>query len=85
MDGITDVSYEEEEAKISFKMCSFQAFTLMQETYANFPFKDWELRPLGQDSAVFTIYGALINLSITIQVWDRHAHQHLPWFKNKWK
>lgn len=71
MDGITDVSYEEAEAKISFKMDSFQAFVLMQETYANLPFQSWELRPLGQDSALYTINGALIGLSITIQVRDR--------------
>ncbi|XP_059182374.1 dynein axonemal intermediate chain 7 [Centropristis striata] len=67
MDGITDVSYEEAEAKISFKMDSFQAFVLMQETYANFPFQSWELRPLSQDSALFTVNGALIDLRITIQ------------------
>ncbi|XP_039997547.1 dynein intermediate chain CFAP94, axonemal isoform X2 [Xiphias gladius] len=67
MDSITDVSYEDEEAKISFKMGSFQAFVLVQETYANFPFQSWELRPLGQDSAVFTVNGALIDLSIMIQ------------------
>ncbi|XP_022604872.1 protein CASC1 [Seriola dumerili] len=67
MDGITDVSYEEEEAKISFKMESFQAFVLMQETYANLPFQNWELRPLGQDSAVFTVNGALFDFSIMIQ------------------
>ncbi|KAM7378036.1 hypothetical protein PAMA_013097 [Pampus argenteus] len=67
MDGITDVSYEEEEAKISFKMESFQAFVLMQETYANLPFQSWELRPLGQDSALFTFNGALTDLIITIQ------------------
>lgn len=70
MDGITDVSYEEAEAKISFKMDSFQAFVLMQETYANLPFQSWELRPLGQDSALFTVSGALMDLSITIQVRD---------------
>ncbi|KAI3366884.1 hypothetical protein L3Q82_009525, partial [Scortum barcoo] len=67
MDGITDFSYEEAEAKISFKMDSFQAFVLMQETYANLPFQSWELRPLGQDSALFTVNGALMDLSITIQ------------------
>ncbi|XP_028304731.1 dynein axonemal intermediate chain 7 [Gouania willdenowi] len=66
-DGIMDVSYKENEAKISFKMDSFQAFTLMQETYINFPFKSWELRPLGQDCANFTINGALKDLSITIK------------------
>ncbi|XP_068573032.1 dynein axonemal intermediate chain 7 isoform X2 [Cebidichthys violaceus] len=67
MDGITDVSYEEAEATISLSMDSFHAFVLMQDTYANFPFQSWELRPLGQDSALFTINGALIDLSITIQ------------------
>ena len=70
MDGITDVSYEEAEAKLSFKMDSFQAFVLMQKTYANLPFQSWELRPLGQDSALFTVNGALLDLSITIQVRD---------------
>lgn len=73
MDGITDVSCEKDKAKISFKMDSFWPIVLMQETYANFPFQSWELRPLGQDSALFTINGALIDLSITIQVGHRRA------------
>lgn len=68
MDGITDVSYEEAEDKISFNMDAFHAFVLMQDTYANLPFQSWELRPLDQDSVLFTINGALIDLSITIQV-----------------
>ncbi|XP_039891524.1 dynein intermediate chain CFAP94, axonemal isoform X1 [Simochromis diagramma] len=67
MDGITDISYDESEAKISFKMDSFQAFALMQKTYANLPFQSWELQPLGQDSALYTVNGAFINISITIQ------------------
>ncbi|KAK9525539.1 hypothetical protein VZT92_016234 [Zoarces viviparus] len=67
MDCITDVSYEEAEATISLNMNSFHTFVLMQNIYANFPFQSWELRPLGQDSALFTINGALIDLSITIQ------------------
>lgn len=70
MDGITDVSYEKEDAKISFKMDSFQPLVLMQETYTNLPFQCWELRPLGQDSALFTVNGALVDLSIKIQVRD---------------
>uniref|UniRef100_A0A3Q4I3L2 Dynein axonemal intermediate chain 7 n=1 Tax=Neolamprologus brichardi TaxID=32507 RepID=A0A3Q4I3L2_NEOBR len=67
MDGITDISYDESEAKISFKADSFQAFALMQKTYANLPFQSWELRPLGQDSALYTVNGAFMNISITIQ------------------
>ncbi|XP_076010503.1 dynein axonemal intermediate chain 7 [Genypterus blacodes] len=67
-DGITEVCCKEAEAKISFKTDSFHAFTLMQHTYANLPFQSWELRPLDQqDSALFTISGGHIQLSITIQ------------------
>ncbi|XP_057711930.1 dynein axonemal intermediate chain 7 isoform X1 [Corythoichthys intestinalis] len=62
---------EEEESsggtKVSFKMEHFYPFVLMQRTYANFPFRRWELRPLGKDSALYSIQGALIDLSITIQ------------------
>uniref|UniRef100_A0A672HGG5 Dynein axonemal intermediate chain 7 n=1 Tax=Salarias fasciatus TaxID=181472 RepID=A0A672HGG5_SALFA len=66
-DGIADVCHEEAEARVSFKMDSFQAFVLMQETHANLPFQKWELRPLGQNSALLTISGALLDLSITVQ------------------
>ncbi|CAB1345768.1 unnamed protein product [Coregonus sp. 'balchen'] len=47
------------ERKISFKMDTFYAFTLLQDSYANMPFQSWELRPLGQDSALLTITAAL--------------------------
>uniref|UniRef100_A0A3P8WER5 Dynein axonemal intermediate chain 7 n=1 Tax=Cynoglossus semilaevis TaxID=244447 RepID=A0A3P8WER5_CYNSE len=66
-DGITDVSYSQEEDNVSFKMDSFHAFVLMQETYINLPLQRWELRPLGRDSAVFTFNGAFITLIITVQ------------------
>ncbi|KAM3858988.1 dynein axonemal intermediate chain 7-like [Diretmus argenteus] len=66
-DGITDLSYEASEARISFKMDSFHTCVLMQDTYANLPFQSWELRPLGRDSALFTVNAALITVSITIQ------------------
>ncbi|XP_077449706.1 dynein axonemal intermediate chain 7 isoform X2 [Stigmatopora argus] len=67
-----DEEEEEEEensrgAKVSFKIERFSPFVLMQRTYANFPFRSWELRPLGKDSALYTIHGAIIDLSITIQ------------------
>ena len=86
MDGITDVSYEDKEAKISFKTGSFQAFVLMQETYVNLPLQSWELRPLGQDSAVFIVNGALIDVNITIRVGNRrvlYALKNFSYFKNK--
>ncbi|XP_037837308.1 dynein intermediate chain CFAP94, axonemal [Kryptolebias marmoratus] len=67
MDGITDVSFEQAEAKVSFKAETFQPFVLMQKTYVNLPFQSWELRPLGQDSARLSVNGALFNLSITVK------------------
>ncbi|CAL8318758.1 unnamed protein product [Lota lota] len=66
-DGVSGVSYEADQARVSFKMDSFQAFVLMQETYALLPPQDWTLQPLGQDSARLSIKAALIALSITVQ------------------
>ncbi|KAK0145462.1 Protein CASC1 [Merluccius polli] len=66
-DGVSEVSFEADEARLSFKMASFQAFALMQEMYANLPLQDWTLRPLGQDAALFSVNAALVTLSITIQ------------------
>lgn len=67
-DGITDISFKEAEAKISFKMETFLPFVLMQKTYINLPFQSWELQPLGPSSARFSINGPLFDLSITVQV-----------------
>ncbi|XP_050963039.1 dynein axonemal intermediate chain 7 [Labeo rohita] len=66
-DCISEASYDAETRSISFKMDTFYAFTLLQESYANMPFQSWELRPLGQDSALFTITGALIEVCITVK------------------
>uniref|UniRef100_A0A3P9LV89 Dynein axonemal intermediate chain 7 n=1 Tax=Oryzias latipes TaxID=8090 RepID=A0A3P9LV89_ORYLA len=63
--GVMDLTYQEAETKVSFRMPSFRPFVLMQETYANLPFQSWELRPLSDNSALFSISGALLHLSIT--------------------
>lgn len=68
--GVMDLTYQETEAKVSFRMPSFRPFVLMQETYANLPFQSWELRALSDNSALFSISGALLHLSITVQVGD---------------
>ncbi|XP_012730073.2 protein CASC1 isoform X2 [Fundulus heteroclitus] len=87
-DGITDVSYEEAEARISFSMETLQTVALMQNTYANLPFRGWELRPLGQNSALFTIKGALLDFSITIQnnqcMLEMEQHRGLSHLTGKW-
>ncbi|XP_074554374.1 dynein axonemal intermediate chain 7 [Halichoeres trimaculatus] len=88
MDGISDVSYDEAEAEISFKADSFQAFVLMQETYVNFPFQSWELRPLDQNSALLTVNGALVDISITIKgdqcMLQSERERGLCHLKGKW-
>lgn len=63
-----ETSYNSEERSVSFKMDSFYAFTLLQETHANMPFQYWELRPQGQDSVTLTITAALTEVSISVQV-----------------
>lgn len=68
VDGITDISHQEEDAKISFKADSYQPFVLMQETFINFPIQGWELRPLGQDSVLYTIRAPLIEFGIKVKV-----------------
>ncbi|XP_049330959.1 dynein axonemal intermediate chain 7 isoform X2 [Astyanax mexicanus] len=66
-DCIMDTSYSAETRSVSFRMESFSSFTLLQEIYANMPFQSWELRPLGQDSVLFTLNTALSELSITVK------------------
>ncbi|KAI7791914.1 putative protein CASC1 [Triplophysa rosa] len=66
-DCISETFYDAEARSISFQMNAFYTFTLLQESYANMPFQSWELRPLGKDSALFTITGALIEINITVE------------------
>lgn len=68
MDGVTDICHDEEEAKISFTAESYQPFVLMQDTFINFPIQGWELRPLGQDSVLYTIRAPMIEFGIKVKV-----------------
>ncbi|XP_071189199.1 dynein axonemal intermediate chain 7-like [Salvelinus alpinus] len=53
-------------------MDSFYAFTLLQDSYVNMPFHSWELRPLGQDSALLTITARTHNVMLHLlhRIWD---------------
>ncbi|TRY62242.1 hypothetical protein DNTS_020207 [Danionella cerebrum] len=64
-DCISEINYDKEACSISFQMNAFYAFTLLQETYANMPFQSWELRPLGQDSALFTANQCMLQVEET--------------------
>lgn len=76
-DCISDVAYDVQAKSVSFNMDAFYAFTLMQDMYANMPFQDWELRPLGPNSAMLTITGALMEVKITVKVGPHTVHsQH---------
>ncbi|KAM9824535.1 dynein axonemal intermediate chain 7 [Neosynchiropus ocellatus] len=76
-DGVTDISQEEKGAKITFKMDSFHTFVLIQEIYCNFPLQGWTLQPLDQNSAVLTVRGTQVELSITIELHGRTGPSHL--------
>ncbi|XP_030198380.1 dynein axonemal intermediate chain 7 [Gadus morhua] len=65
--GVSGVSYEADQARVSFKMGSFRAFVLLQETYCLLPLQAWTLQPLGPDSARLRVTSALITLSITVK------------------
>ncbi|CAL9682979.1 unnamed protein product [Knipowitschia caucasica] len=66
----------------------FQPWVFIQNTYANFPFQSWELKPQGQDTAVFTINGACINISIIVQghkcMLQTQGEKCLSHFVGKW-
>nr|XP_015207529.1 PREDICTED: protein CASC1 isoform X2 [Lepisosteus oculatus] len=66
-DRISDVKYDKEAKKIYFKMDTFYIFTLMQDSYVNMPFQFWELRPLGLNTALFTVTAAISEVEITIK------------------
>ncbi|TST22550.1 Protein CASC1 [Bagarius yarrelli] len=66
-DGIVETSYDSETRSVSVKMESFYTFTMLQETYANMPFQNWELRPQGHDSVMLSITTALTEVRFNIQ------------------
>ncbi|MBN3317521.1 CASC1 protein, partial [Atractosteus spatula] len=69
-DRISDVKFDKEAKKIYFKMDTFYIFTLMQDSYVNMPFQSWELRPLGLNTALFTVTAAISEVEITIKASD---------------
>ncbi|XP_051974518.1 dynein axonemal intermediate chain 7-like [Xyrauchen texanus] len=87
-DCMSETTYDAEARRLSFQMKAFYAFTLLQESYANMPFQSWELRPLGQDFALFTITGALTEVRITIKgklcMLHMEAAKELDQLHGKW-
>ncbi|XP_041109850.1 dynein intermediate chain CFAP94, axonemal [Polyodon spathula] len=66
-DCISDVKYDKEAKRISFKMDTFYTFTLLQESHVNMPFQSWELRPLGLNNAILTVTAAIQEVEIIIK------------------
>ncbi|XP_072327923.1 dynein axonemal intermediate chain 7 isoform X2 [Scyliorhinus torazame] len=66
-DGIHSITFEPEEQILSFKMDTFNIFTLTQRYHINMPFQFWEIRPLAENDAILTVVAAFITVKIRIK------------------
>ena len=53
--GLTNISYDEENKKISFETEHFASFCILQDTHLNMPYQMWKLQPTGGATALFTV------------------------------
>ncbi|XP_019626496.1 PREDICTED: axonemal 84 kDa protein-like [Branchiostoma belcheri] len=67
LDGFTDIKYDEENKTLSFKTNTFGLLTVIQDSHLNMPFQSWEIRPRGNNAALFTIIAAIVELEIEIK------------------
>eukprot|EP00058_Branchiostoma_floridae_P011953 XP_002597441.1 hypothetical protein BRAFLDRAFT_122626 [Branchiostoma floridae] len=67
LDGFTDIKFDEENKTLSFKTNTFGLLTVIQDSHLNMPFQSWEIRPRGNNAALFTIIAAIVELEIEIK------------------
>ncbi|EDO43086.1 predicted protein, partial [Nematostella vectensis] len=89
IDGIDDIQYNEEERTVSFKIADFGPIATVQDLYLNMPFQSWEIRPCKQNSCLFTLIAAIIELEIEIKdalccVTQPEDLAQIDHFKGKW-
>ncbi|XP_053410335.1 dynein axonemal intermediate chain 7 [Nycticebus coucang] len=66
-DGISNVSYQQEERLITFSLETFGPVTLIQDTHINMPYQSWELRPLDVNKVLLTVTTAFTEIQIQIK------------------
>ncbi|XP_045410151.1 dynein axonemal intermediate chain 7 isoform X6 [Lemur catta] len=67
-DGISNVSYNQEERLIKFCLETFGPVTLIQDTHINMPYQSWELKPLDVNNVLLTVTTVFAEIQIQIKV-----------------
>ncbi|XP_078410762.1 dynein axonemal intermediate chain 7 [Cetorhinus maximus] len=66
-DGIHSITFDPEEQILSFKMDTFNIFTLIQRYHVNMPFWSWEIKPVAENEAILTVVAAFTQVEIRIK------------------
>ncbi|KAJ3024760.1 UNVERIFIED_CONTAM: Protein casc1 [Siphonaria sp. JEL0065] len=57
-ENVGDVEINIESGAIKFKTTQFRPTAFVQKTYAEYPFQDWSIEPIGKSRALFVIRGS---------------------------
>ncbi|XP_067914981.1 dynein axonemal intermediate chain 7 isoform X2 [Heterodontus francisci] len=87
-DGIHSITFDPEEMMLSFKMDTFNIFTLIQRYHVNMPFQSWEIRPVAENEVILTVVAALTKVEIQIkdlcQLCPVPLEDNLSHLRGKW-
>lgn len=87
-DGIHHVTFDAETDQLSFKMDTFNIFTLIQRNYVNMPFQSWNIKPVAENEALLTVRSALVIVEIRIkelcQLCPMSIEDNLSHIRGKW-
>eukprot|EP00842_Homolaphlyctis_polyrhiza_P006463 jgi/Hompol1/6818/HPOL_003796-RA len=88
-EGITDDDIDLENGRVKFRTTHFAPTAVVQNTYAELPYKDWTLEPTDLNRAVLRIYGKRNELHLDIREGECQVLQttteHVPKaLRGKW-
>ncbi|NWX69487.1 CASC1 protein, partial [Alca torda] len=66
-DGISNITYKNQEKSITFEMDAFYTIALLQDAHCNMLYHAWELRPTGMDEALLRVTTAFATVQIQIK------------------
>ncbi|NXJ82345.1 CASC1 protein, partial [Trogon melanurus] len=66
-DGISNITYETQEKRITFEMDAFYTIALLEDAHLNMPYQAWELQPTAMDEALLTVTTAFATIQIQIK------------------
>ncbi|XP_048466230.1 dynein axonemal intermediate chain 7 isoform X1 [Rhincodon typus] len=87
-DGIHSITFEPGEQILSFKMDTFNIFTLTQRYHVNMPFQSWVLKPGAENEAILTVLAAFTKVEIRMkdlcQLCPVPVEDNLSHLRGKW-